>query len=202
MPPAKKRAPAKKTAAAPKRGRATAGGATPPSPPAKKTPAERGKQTTAAPERGKATTPPPSPPAAGARPIGTKDKPGVLAKVAQPKPGADYHRAVLAEFLGALILALLGGILSPRKRADGTPTWVHLIVQVTAVAGVYFILALLSATEKLGKIAAAFGLLVLLGVLLNSADAVRKVAAIFAPAKAPAAQPPAAGSTQPSGAGG
>lgn len=204
--PAAKKTTAKKTTAKKTTAKkTTAKKTTPPSPP------ERGRATkgpTTAPERGKDTAAKPA--ARGAdipvppqrRPIGTSDRPGVLARVAKPKPGATYHRAVLAEFIGAMLLAVLGGVLSPRKRADGQPTWVHLIVQLTAVAFVYFVLALLSASPRVGKIAAAFGLLVLLGVLLNSADAVRKTAAIFAPAKKPAAGAPSAGSSQPSGTGG
>lgn len=187
MPPAKRR-PAKKTAAKkttapkppvppadpPKRGRATVGPKTPPErgrrAPAKKAPAppERGKNVPVADVKGTPTPP---------------GKPNVLQRAAKPKEGATYHRVVLAEFIGAAVLAVVGGILSPRKRADGNPTWVHLIVQLTAICFVYFILALLSARPTLGKVAAAFGLLVLLGILMNSADSVRKMAAVFAPPK-------------------
>lgn len=204
MPPkkrtAKKATPKPPTPPAPpERTRATKGPRTAPKP---RPPAERGKETKPAPKPPTPSAPlPPQPkPAPPARSGG--GGPGLLSRVATPKPGATYHRVVLAEFIGALVLAVAGGILSPRKRDDGTPTWVHLIVQVTAIAGVFFVLALLSASPKIGKIAAAFGLLVFLGVLINSADAVRKMAAVFAPAKTPTQAAPAPGTTQPSGAGG
>jgi hypothetical protein len=159
------------------RGRATKG----PRTPARRAPAERGRHVKPKTPAEQGRTVPAPPPER--RPVGTKDTPGLLARAAKPKEGATYHRWVLAEFIGALVLAVLGGVLSPRKRADGTPTWVHLIVQLTAICGVFFVLALLSAGARLGKIAAAFGGLVLLGVLFNSADAVRKMAAVFAPTK-------------------
>ena len=186
--PAAKKTAAKKPPTPPERGRATAG-------PRKAAP-EKGREVRAkaAPERGKNV---PVPPVRGtAAPAG---KPNLLQKAAKPKEGATYHRAVLAEFLGAAVLAVLGGVLSPRKRADGVVTWVHIIVQLTAICGVFFVLALLSASPKLGKIAAAFGLLVLLGVLMNSADSIRKMAAVFAPAKNTVS---GAGGTQPAGGGG
>lgn len=188
-PAAKKKATAKTPPTPPARGRATKGPSTAP---------ERGRNVPAkaTPEQGRNV---PTPPVSGTpAPAG---KPNLLQKAAKPKEGATYHRAVLAEFIGAAVLAVLGGVLSPRKRADGATTWVHVIVQLTAICGVYFVLALLSASPKLGKISAAFGLLVLLGVLMNSADAVRKMAAVFAPAKKTATPAPAAGSTQPAGGG-
>jgi hypothetical protein len=191
---AAKKTTARKPPAPPERGRATVPG---------KTPAERGKKATA-PRKG-------APPGPTGRGKPADDKPGVLQRtaksVAVPKPGATYHRWVLAEFIACLMMAVVGAVLSPRKRADGVITWASLIVQLTAISGVFFVLALLSAGRTMGKVAAAFGLLVTLGVLFNSTAAFKALAKMFSPppsatgtgaagstAAAPTSTGPAAGS--------
>lgn len=171
------RPPAKKTAAAPpsppERGRATKGPTTPP---------ERGRNLRAPASRGRGAkgTAPAATPGRSAPSPGKKGG-TILARVAQPKPGATYHRWVLAEFVACIILAVVGGVLSPRKRADGSLTWAKLLMQLTSISLVFFVLALLSAGQKMGKVAAAFGLLVVLGVLMNSTDSIEAMAKVFGP---------------------
>lgn len=172
---AAKRAPAKKTAS---RGRATEKGTTaPPLPPEPEggtsAPARRGRATekpAAAPEKGSAE------PAAPGR---TRQKITDAAKrVATPQPGKSYHRAVLAEFIICVILVLLGAILTPRVK-NGVLEFVHVLVQLSAVCFVFFVLALLGAGKSTGKVAAAFGGLITLGVLLNSSGAILEIGKIF-----------------------
>lgn len=95
----------------------------------------------------------------------------------------SYHRWVMAEFVASMLLAFIGFIVTPRRRTDGTLTFAGLLVQMTAIMAVFLVLALATAGRKSGKIAAAFGLLVMLGVLLNSTDAIKALGTMFAPPK-------------------
>jgi hypothetical protein len=97
--------------------------------------------------------------------------------------GNSYHRWILAEFVGSLVLAVVGAVVAPKKRADGLVTFAGLLVQMTALALVFFVLSLTSAGRRTGKIAAAFGFLIALGVLLNSTEAIKALTALFAPPK-------------------
>lgn len=180
--PPKKRAPAKKTAA-----KKTA----PAKPEGFGPPPEMGTPTQApAKEKAPARARPPAPPkrpdyAKGemteTRTVGRKPQ-DAAKRFAQAKGTAgSYHRMILAEFVLCLLLAVLGGILNPRKSKDGIISFVHVLVQLTAICLLFFILALLSSGERVGKVAAAFGGLVTLGVLLNSTPAIKAIGKIFAP---------------------
>lgn len=178
-PPAKKTT-AKKTAAP--RKRAPAKKTAPPGPPASTSPATPGKEAAA-----------PPPPGYIRRQVTSTAK-----RVAQPTPGKSYHRIVLGEFVVCVVLVFTGSIVTPKVK-DGAFVFVHVLVQLTALCGLFFVLALLGGGEKTGKVAAAFGGLVTLGVLLNSTPAIKEIGKIFAPAKAvaPAAPAPGAGSPFP-----
>lgn len=101
-------------------------------------------------------------------------------------PGSrNYQGVILAEFLTAVLivaftpLATGGGTPTtmpaegPEKtekgEASGPPSPYHVndIVQLVAIGAVYFVLALLSSGDRSGRIAAWFGGLVLLGILLR-----------------------------------
>lgn len=171
-PPAKKaaprkRAPAKKTTAA-----------TPPGPPEKGTegsgqPAEKsgapaGRQPVGGPQRG-----PSGPPG-----FAQKNLTSLAKQVAKPKPGKSYHRIVLGEFVVCVVLIFTGSIVKPKVK-DGAYVFVHVLVQLTAVCAVFFVLALLGSAKTTGKLAAAFGFLITLGVLLNSTGAIIELGKIF-----------------------
>ena len=180
-PPAKKaaprkRAPAKKTAA--KKPAAKKTTATPPVPPL-----EKG---TDAPEKkpGKASAAEPAPQPGYIR----RQVTDTAKKVARPEPGKSYHRVVLGEFVVCVVLVFTGSIVTPKIK-DGAYVFVHILVQLTALCAVFFILALLGSGKKTGKVAAAFGALVTLGVMLNSTPAIKEIGMIFAPSKKPAPLP-------------
>jgi hypothetical protein len=87
-----------------------------------------------------------------------------------------YHRIVLAEFMVCVVLVGMSPVLTPRKsgtQADETAAAFSLagpVVRLTAVSVVFFVLALMATGPRAGKVAAAFGALVVLGVLLNATD--------------------------------
>jgi hypothetical protein len=89
-----------------------------------------------------------------------------------------YHRYVLAEFVACLAMIAGGMILIADKSttADGSDTaaasrsYAKELVQLTALCVVFFILALAGSGPKTGKVAAAFGGLVMLGVAWNLSE--------------------------------
>jgi hypothetical protein len=99
--------------------------------------------------------------------------------------GVGWHRVVMAEFIAALFVLVFAPILTPATDQSGSKGFFRAadIVRMTAVCMVYFILALLTNGQKLGKVAAAFGGLVLTGVVYNNAIGTQSVftaiAAIF-----------------------
>lgn len=165
-PPAKKRAAEKGTPAGPP--------AAPAAPSAPSAPARRSRPTEPATEPERGRTEPSQPPGATRRKITDAAK-----RVATPKPGKTYHRMVLAEFIICIVLVLIGAILTPRIK-NGVLEFVHVLVQSSAVCFVFFVLALLGAGKSTGKVAAAFGLLITLGVLLNNTGAILEIGKIFA----------------------
>jgi len=106
-------------------------------------------------------------------------------------PSKTYHRIVLAEFVACIVLVGASPVLTPRTTAKGntavvdtTVSFAGPLVRLTAVCIVFFVLALMAAGPRTGKIAAAFGGLVLLGTALNATDMFTAVAHAFGPAKA------------------
>lgn len=101
-------------------------------------------------------------------------------------PGKTYHRIVLAEFAACVILVGASPILTPRTKKKGDQTVVDASVtlagpmlRLTAVCIVFFVLALMASGERTGKIAAAFGGLIVLGTLLNATDMVTLMGKVF-----------------------
>jgi uncharacterized membrane protein YgcG len=95
---------------------------------------------------------------------------------------------VLAEFVLTIILIGASPILTPRKGDSGSPqkeasaiSFAAPVVRLTAACIVFFALALAANGEKSGKIAAAFGGLIVLGTLLNATDMFKALAQVFAP---------------------
>lgn len=99
-----------------------------------------------------------------------------------PGPGAA-HRLVIAEFLLSAVLLLVGPILLRKPGKDGKMYSPNDFVRASALALVFFILALLSNSPKSSRFAAAFGALVTLGVTYHATGAVQAVGAVFAAAK-------------------
>lgn len=90
-------------------------------------------------------------------------------------PGKSYHRFILAEFIACLVMIAAGMILVPAQgEAQGAGaagrSFAKQLVQLTALCVVFFMLALASTGPKTGKVAAAFGGLVTLGVAWNMSE--------------------------------
>ncbi len=90
-------------------------------------------------------------------------------------PGKTYHRYILAEFVACVAMIAGGMILIPAQGAKqgggaATRSFAKQLVQLTAVCIVFFILALAGGGEKTGKVAAAFGGLITLGVGWNLSE--------------------------------
>ena len=116
-----------------------------------------------------------------------------------------YHRIVLAEFVIAVVLVGLSPVLTPRKgtkpeaaAAGAAVTLAGPLVRLTAVCVVFFVLALMATGAKAGRVAAAFGALVVLGVLLNATDEIGLLAKALTGGQAPTA--PASANASPAGA--
>jgi hypothetical protein len=119
------------------------------------------------------------------------DKPDPLPS---SKAHGSYHRVVIAEFIVCVLLVGASPFLTPRtdksksaaEEATAALSAVSLagpLVRLTALCIVFFSLALLSTGQKTGKIAAALGALVTLGVLLNATDMFTAISQAFGPAK-------------------
>jgi hypothetical protein len=96
-------------------------------------------------------------------------------QVAMSLPGKTYHRYILAEFIACVAMIAGGMILIPAQGAGqgagaAGRSFARQLVQLTAVCIVFFILALAGGGEKTGKVAAAFGGLVTLGVAWNLSE--------------------------------
>ena len=103
---------------------------------------------------------------------------GRTAAQARAVPGdRRYQGVILAEFLLAVVVIaglpiMSGG--SPNAKAKGGPSPYdsHDMIQLVAVGGVYFILALVSSGNR-GRIAAWFGGLVLIGLGFTKIDHIK-----------------------------
>lgn len=89
-------------------------------------------------------------------------------------PSKTYHRIVLAEFIATVLIIAAGPIVVPQKSSAGSDavsvTFAGPLVRLTAVCVLFFILALMATGERSGKVAAAFGGLVLTGAAVNAGD--------------------------------
>lgn len=93
-------------------------------------------------------------------------------------PARTYHRIVLAEFVGTVLVIGLAPILVPNTKSTtaetgeviASLTFAGPLIRLTAACIVFFLLALLAAGEKTGKVAAAAGGLILAGAVLNATD--------------------------------
>lgn len=116
--------------------------------------------------------------------------PGAGRRSAAPGPttielGVGWHRVVMAEFMLAILVTVIAPILTPDSDAASTKGFFKAadIVRMTAICLTFFFLALLANGQKVGKVAGAFGGLVLTGVIYNNAVGTQSVfkalAAIF-----------------------
>lgn len=90
-------------------------------------------------------------------------------------PSRTWHRVVLAEFIGTILVIAIAPLVVPQKsEADDAGivavSFAGPLVRLTAVCVLFFVLALMATGEKSGKVAAAFGALVLVGSALNAGD--------------------------------
>lgn len=93
-------------------------------------------------------------------------------QVSARAPERAYHRFILAEYLACVAMVTASMILLPAQDAQqGTATaarsFAKELVQLTALSLVFFVLALAAGGPKTGKVSAAFGGLVTLGVAWN-----------------------------------
>lgn len=85
---------------------------------------------------------------------------------AVPNYPKSYTQTLVVEYLAAAVLIMVGVVV-------GTDSYVkkmsHALVRLTALTGVFFVLALMATGEKSGKFAASFGLLIDIAVLFDQA---------------------------------
>ena len=115
----------------------------------------------------------PAGPAGPAGQAGAPGMPGMPGRRAAPAPAPVYHRIIIAEFAVAVLLAGASPILRPggpigRAKDSTALSLAGPVIRLTAVCVVFFILSLAGTGERSGKIAAAFGGLVVLGMVFNS----------------------------------
>jgi hypothetical protein len=103
-----------------------------------------------------------------------------------PVPAKTWHRGVLAEFVATVLLIGIAPVLTPRpgasdaQAAEGVAVSLSgPLVRLTAACVVFFVLALMATGERPGKVAAAFGFLVMLGAGLNATDELAALARTF-----------------------
>jgi hypothetical protein len=118
-------------------------------------------------------------------------------QVAFSTPDKSYHRFILAEFLACLMMVVASIILVPAQTAsegagDSTRSFAKELVQLTAICIVFFVLALMASGAKTGKVAAAFGGLVTLGVAWNASGIFSALAKAIGPPAAKTATSAAA----------
>jgi hypothetical protein len=105
-----------------------------------------------------------------------------------PQPSQKtYHRWVMAEFVGCIVLVGVTPLLNEPKDADGNAVATQdvlfgadALIRLSALCVVFFILSLLSNHEKSGKFAAAFGGLIMTGILINTSPTLwKKMGSLF-----------------------
>lgn len=92
-------------------------------------------------------------------------------------------KIVAAEYAACVVLIGAAPILTRAPDSAGHVYKANEFVRLSAVSLLFFILALLSAGPRTGRIAAAFGALVTLGVVFNARGAIAAVGQIFTAAK-------------------
>lgn len=93
-------------------------------------------------------------------------------------PAKTYHRVVLAEFVVTILIIGASPIVVPQKQAAAadaeaaaaTVTFAGPLIRLTATCVIFFVLALMATGQKTGKVAAAFGALVMVGAMINATD--------------------------------
>jgi hypothetical protein len=89
-----------------------------------------------------------------------------------------YTRWVLVEFIVTLLVVASHPFLAPRKGQEVSPATKSLampLVRLTAVCLIYFVLALMASGPRAGKVAAAFGGLVMVGTIMNATDSMATI---------------------------
>lgn len=103
-------------------------------------------------------------------------------------PRRSYHRVVLAEFVICVVLVGAKVVVAPPTKpsgkagkdvVDSAASLAAPMVQLTAVSVVFFVLALMATGEKAGKVAAAFGALVVVGTALNTSEVFTALSSVF-----------------------
>jgi len=116
-----------------------------------------------------------------------------------PADPGRYRRIIIAEFAATVVIIGASPFLAPRKGSE-TPaeaaarfTLAAPLVRLTAACIVFFALALMSHGQKTGRVAAAFGGLIMVGTLLNATTALDGLSMVFSSApSSPPPPPPAA----------
>jgi hypothetical protein len=106
------------------------------------------------------------------------------------------HRLIVTEYILALVLIGITPVVMRKPGQDGQLYVPNDFVRLSAVSLLFFILALMASGQRAGKVAAAFGGLVVLGTLYNAAGSLQAIGAIFTTAsKTKGAVPSAAPGT-------
>jgi hypothetical protein len=108
----------------------------------------------------------------------------------------SYQPVILAEFIVAVLIVATGPIAkggTPEAQTKGSPSpySTNTLKQLIAIGGVYFVLALLAASQRAGRMAAWFGGLVLvaLGLAELAAGDLSAVFKIFGPSSTASTTP-------------
>jgi hypothetical protein len=112
-------------------------------------------------------------------------------------PGShSYQPVILAEFIVAVLIVATGPIAkggTPEAQTKGSPSpySTNTLKQLIAIGGVYFVLALVAASQRAGRMAAWFGGLVLvaLGLAELAAGDLSAVFKIFGPSSTTSTTP-------------
>jgi hypothetical protein len=112
-------------------------------------------------------------------------------------PGShSYQPVILAEFIVAILIVATGPIAkggTPEAQTKGSPSpySTNTLKQLVAIGGVYFVLALLAASQRAGRMAAWFGglILVALGLAELAAGDLSAIFKIFGPSSTASTTP-------------
>ncbi len=108
----------------------------------------------------------------GGKPGGSRARAGRAGRAAlgTSLPGShSYQPVILAEFVTAIVVVGVsplagGGTATAQAKGSASPYDVNTLKQLVAIGATYFVLALFGASEKMGRYAAWFGALVLVGL--------------------------------------
>ena len=119
---------------------------------------------------------------ASRRPAAPKAAPKPKPLLAGPGPklsGTAPQRLIVTEFIACVLLVGVSPVLM-RKPSNGKLYVPNDFVRISAVSLIFFVLALSASGQRSGRVAAAFGGLITLGVLFNAAGSIKAVGSIFA----------------------